>query len=101
MVPRSVSQAEYRSTSVRTRVPEDIKHRWQSAAAIRGQTLTDFIIVATNEATAETFLEYEKIELSQRDQIRLAELLLNPPELPRMMQNALEERMAEMKDSAQ
>ena len=100
-MPHVVAQTEHRNTSVRTRVPEDIKHRWQSAAAMRGQTLTDFIIVATNEATAETFLEYEKIELSQRDQIRVAELLLTPPKLPRMMQEALKKRIAEIKDSTQ
>ncbi|MDR1019116.1 MAG: DUF1778 domain-containing protein [Synergistaceae bacterium] len=33
---------------------------------MRGQTLTDFLIVAANKETAETFLENERIELSQR-----------------------------------
>jgi len=96
MMPRPAAQTEYRSTSVRARVPEEIKRQWQSAAAMRGQTLTDFLIVAANDATTETFLEHEKIELSQRDQIRLAELLLNPPELTQTMKDALRERLAEM-----
>jgi uncharacterized protein (DUF1778 family) len=95
----AVLETGSRSTSVRARVPEAIKSRWQSAASMRGQTLTDFLIVAANNAASETFLEHERIELSQRDQIKLAELLLNPPELTNIMKNALRERMAELKDS--
>lgn len=84
---------------LRARVPEEAKRRWQSAAAMRGQTLTDFLIVAANKETTETLLEQEKIELSQRDQIKLAELLLNPPKLSKTMQNALIQQMTQMKDA--
>lgn len=93
---QTTTQTEQRGY-LRARVPEEAKRRWQSAAAMRGQTLTDFLIVAANKASAETFLEHERIELSQRDQIKLAELLLNPPELSRTMQNALKQQMAQMK----
>lgn len=84
---------------LRARVPEEAKRRWQSAAAMRGQTLTDFLIVAANKESAETFLEQERIELSQKDQIELAELLLNPPKLSQTMKNALRQQIAQMKDT--
>lgn len=83
---------------VAARVPKDVKKRWLDAATMRGQTLTDFLIVAANNATAEAFMEYEKIELSKKDQIKLAELLLNPPKLSNTMQNALKLQMASMQD---
>ncbi|MDL2264584.1 DUF1778 domain-containing protein [Synergistaceae bacterium OttesenSCG-928-I11] len=82
---------------VAARVPNDVKQKWVRAATMRGQTLTDFIIVATNNATAETFYEHEKIELSEQDQLKLAEMLLNPPELTDSMKTILEKRLSEMK----
>ena len=75
--------------NIRARVPEEIKQRWQTAAAMRGQTLTDFIIVAANNATDDIFEKEEKIKLSQRDQMRLAEMLLNPPEINDDMKDIL------------
>ena len=84
---------------LRARVPEEAKRRWQNAAAMRGQTLTDFLIVAANKETAETFLEQERIELSKRDQVQLAKLLLEPPKLSKTMQNALRQQMSSMKDA--
>jgi uncharacterized protein (DUF1778 family) len=79
------------------RVPEDIKRRWQKAAVIRGQTLTDFLIVAANNATDEVFEAENRIDLSEKDQVALAEMLLNPPELTEIMKNALRQQMVQMK----
>lgn len=89
----TVMQNEYRSTSVRARVPEEIKRRWQDAALMRGQTLTDFLIVAANKETAETFLENERIELSQQDQAKLAEMLSMPPRVNEVMCKAMRKRL--------
>ncbi|MDR3076427.1 MAG: DUF1778 domain-containing protein [Synergistaceae bacterium] len=76
------------------RVPADIKQRWQNAAAMRGQTLTDFLVVAANKATDEIFETENRIELSAEEQMALAELLLNPPEINEAMKEALTRRMA-------
>ena len=81
---------------VAARVPEDVKKRWQRAATMRGQTLTDFLIVAANTATDETFLEHERIELSQRDQIKLAEMLVRPPKINAAMSRAIQTRLEHM-----
>ena len=81
------------------RVPAEVKRRWQRAATLRGQTLSDFLIVAVNNATDETFDTENRIELSERDQLTLAELLLNPPELPEVLKIALREQMTYTKDT--
>jgi uncharacterized protein (DUF1778 family) len=79
---------------VAARVPREIKQRWIRAAELRGQTLTDFIIVAANEATREAFVEHESIMLTQRDQEAFAALLENPPALSSALQDALRERLS-------
>jgi len=89
-------QTGIRDTNIRARVPEEIKRRWQIAASLRGQTLTDFLIVAANKETAETLLENERIELSQRDQVRLAEILSRPPRINEAIVKAMSERLKNM-----
>ena len=88
----AVLQNEPRSANIRARVPEEIKRRWQDAAFMRGQSLTDFLVVAANKEAAETFFENERIELSQRDQIRLAEMLSRPPRVNEAMWKAMQKR---------
>jgi len=70
-----------------------------SAATLRGQTLTDFLIVAANKETAEALLENERIELSQRDQIQLAEMLSRPPKVNEAMQKAMRKRLEHMPEA--
>ena len=91
-------QNELRSANIRARVPEEIKRRWQTAALMRGQTLTDFLIVAANKETAETLLENERIEPSQRDQIQLVEMLSRPPKVNEAMWKAMQKRLESMSE---
>jgi uncharacterized protein (DUF1778 family) len=77
-----------KSTIVNMRVPVNLKERWQQAAEICGVTLTDFMIMSVNGKASETFYEEEKIELSQRDQKILSELLERPPQFNKGMQAA-------------
>ena len=92
-------QNEPRNANIRARVPEEVKRRWQDAAFMRGQTLTDFLIVAANKETTETFLENERIELSQRDQIQLAEMLSKPPRVNESMCKAMQKRLENMPEA--
>jgi len=96
-MPNVVLQKDPRSASVHARVPEEVKRRWQDAAFMRGQTLTDFLIVAANKEMAETFLENERIELSERAQMQFAEMLLKPPESNKAMTEAIKKRLSRMK----
>ena len=92
-MPKTALKTKLHNASVRTRVPEELKQRWQGAAALRGQTLTDFMIVAANKEANVIFEQEERIALSQKGQIQLAEALLNPRELPEAMKNLLKENM--------
>ena len=96
---KAALQDELRSANVRARVPEEIKRRWQTAALMRGQTLTDFLIVAANKETAETLLENERIELSERDQVQLAEMLSRPPKVNEAMWKAMKKRLESMSEN--
>ena len=95
----TVLQKKLHNASVRTRVPEELKQRWQGAAALRGQTLTDFMIVAANKEADEIFEQEERIVLSRKGQMKLAEMLLNPPELPEAMGNLLKEYMDSLQNA--
>jgi uncharacterized protein (DUF1778 family) len=99
IVPRAALQTKSRGPNVRAQVPEEIKQRWQSAAAMRGQTLTDFLIVAVNNAADEIFDREEKIRLSQHDQMKLAEMLLDPPEINEAMKGLLTRYKPQLKKS--
>ena len=91
-------QKKLHNTSVRTRVPEELKQRWQGAAALRGQTLTDFMIVAANKEADVILEQEERIVLSREGQMKLAEMLLNPPELPEAMGTLLKEYMSSLQN---
>jgi len=95
---KAVLQTGIRDANIRARVPEEVKRRWQTAASIRGQTLTDFLIVAANKETAEALLEIERIELSQRDQIKLTEMLSRPPRISEAMLRAMKERLEQINE---
>jgi uncharacterized protein (DUF1778 family) len=88
-MPNKVLREKIHNASVRTRVPQELKRRWQGAAALRGQTLTDFIIGAANKEAGTVFDQEERIAISMEGQKKLAKMLLNPPELPDAMKNLL------------
>jgi len=91
-----VLQKKRHNANVMTRVPEELKQRWQGAAALRGQTLTDFMIVAANKEANEIIEQEERITLSRKGQIQLAEALLNPPEPTEAMRTLLKKYMASL-----
>jgi uncharacterized protein (DUF1778 family) len=48
-------------------------------ADIRGQTLTEFVVMAAQEAATRAIVDQEVIEVSLRDSQAFAEGMLNPP----------------------
>ena len=86
----------YQSATVTTRVPLHLKRRWQQAAALRGLTLTDFLITAANNATCDVFEQEDRIELSERDSVLLAEMLARPPRLNERLRKAISEELGQM-----
>ena len=61
------------------RIPASLKQVFQRAAALQGQTLTDFVLSATTEAARRVIRENEVLDLSRRDQLAFAEALITPP----------------------
>lgn len=71
-----------------TRVTAETKALVQEAAAIQGQSVTDFVTISAVESAKRILREREFIELSQRDRYAFVESLLNPPTPSQRLQEA-------------
>ncbi len=69
----------HRSERLEARIPADLKDLCARAAAVRGQTLTDFVVSTVTEAARRVIREDDLLELSQRDQQAFAAALQRPP----------------------
>jgi uncharacterized protein (DUF1778 family) len=79
-----------RNARLEARVPSDQKALFQRAAALAGQTLSEFVIDSTQEAAAKIIQEHELIRLSREEQISFVTALLNPPEAGARLRQAIE-----------
>ncbi len=61
------------------RIPGDVKATLVRAAALRGQSLSDFVVSSAAGEAMRVIREHEVLELSERDQAMFVEALLNPP----------------------
>lgn len=80
--------AAARTDRLEARIPGDLKAIMVRAAALQGQTLTDFVVASASETARRVIRESEVLQLSERDQIAFAEALLNPPEPSERMKAA-------------
>jgi uncharacterized protein (DUF1778 family) len=69
-----------RSERLEARVRADLKQLLQRAAALRGSTLSEFLVSSAREAAERAIREHEIITLSVRDGEAFVQALLNPPE---------------------
>jgi uncharacterized protein (DUF1778 family) len=65
------------------------KALFERAAALRGQSLTDFLVQSAQTAAEEIIRTNELIILTERDTAALVEALLNPPPLNEKLRQAL------------
>jgi uncharacterized protein (DUF1778 family) len=75
--PRSVHP---KSERVDVRMTPEIKELLQRAAAIRGRSLSDFVVESAQEAAVAAIRDEHVMKLTAEDSRVLAEALLNPPE---------------------
>lgn len=61
------------------RLSGEQKRLLQRGADIRGQTLTEFVIAAAQDAATRAIVDHEVIEFSLRDSQAFAEGMLDPP----------------------
>jgi uncharacterized protein (DUF1778 family) len=77
-----------KSQRLMARISADQKRLLQRAADIRGQTLTEFVVSAAQDAATRAIVDQEVIELSLRDSRAFAEGMLNPPPVPASLRTA-------------
>lgn len=75
----NVSTDSRRTERLEARVPAELKDVFVRAAALRGQSLTDFIVSTVAEAARQVLRDQDILELTRRDQIAFAEALVHPP----------------------
>ena len=80
MGSQAATSTERRTERLEARIPAELKEVFARAAALRGQTLTDFVLATVTEAAQRVIREQEMIRLSERDQVAFAQALMNPPE---------------------
>jgi uncharacterized protein (DUF1778 family) len=68
-----------RTERLEARIPAELKQIFVRAAALRGQSLTDFVVSTVTEAARTVVREQEIVELTRKDQIAFANALINPP----------------------
>lgn len=71
-----------------TRVASSHKKLFERAAAMRGQTLTDFVTTSLIESAISTVKMFEGLELGAADSKAFATTLLNPPKAPSRLAKA-------------
>jgi len=71
--------ADAKTERLEARIPKNQKTVLLRAAAILGQSLTDFVLASATDAARRVIRESEILELSERDQAAFAETLLSPP----------------------
>jgi uncharacterized protein (DUF1778 family) len=77
--PSRGGRPSLKSERVMARVSQEQKRLLQRGAEIRGQTLTEFVVAAAQDAATRAIVDQEVIELSVRDSRAFAEGMLNPP----------------------
>jgi uncharacterized protein (DUF1778 family) len=68
-----------KSQRLMARISNDQKKLLQRAAEIRGQSLTEFVVSAAQDAATRAIFDQEVIDFSLNDSRAFAEGMLNPP----------------------
>lgn len=78
-LPKKSRTTKPRYERLEARVSADLKRLFQDAAAMRGVTLSDFIINSAHDAAVLTIEQHKVIRLSRKASIQFANALLRPP----------------------
>ena len=69
-----------KSHRLEARINQDAKETIAQAAALRGLSITDFVVQAALDKAAETIEAQQLLKLSKRDQELFVQVLMNPPQ---------------------
>lgn len=87
-----------RGDRLAARIPAEQKELLQRAAAIRGTSLTEFVLSAAQDAAVRTIRDHEVITLSERDSRAFIEALLHPEPANQPLREGVERYKALMGD---
>ena len=76
------------------RLPASIYALLKRAAALKGRSISDFVVSAAHDAAQRVIDDETVIRLSAEDQARFAEALLNPPAPNQALAQAMQEHAA-------
>jgi uncharacterized protein (DUF1778 family) len=79
-----------RSSRIEARIAPEALAVVKRAAEIQGRSVSDFVVVAAQEAATRTIEETQIIRLSVEDQRSFAEAMLNPPPLAPALERAIQ-----------
>jgi uncharacterized protein (DUF1778 family) len=74
-----MTQETQRTARVEARISPDVLALVRRAAELQGRSVSDFMVMAAQDAANRTIEETSIIRLSAEDQLRFHEFLLNPP----------------------
>ncbi|MEO8494790.1 MAG: DUF1778 domain-containing protein [Planctomycetota bacterium] len=94
-----MSQTEPKTARIDARLPEAVHLLLQKAAALQGRTLTDFVVTSAREAAELAIARHEVIELSNQDQERFVDSLLNPAPIADAMKRAASKHASHIQPS--
>ncbi len=67
-----------KTARLEVRVTESYKQKIETAAYLRGQNLTEYVLDVLTEDAQKTIREHQVLELSGKDRDRFVDALLNP-----------------------
>jgi uncharacterized protein (DUF1778 family) len=88
-----------RTARIEARISPEALAFVKRAAELQGRSVSDFVVVAAEEAAKRAIEDAHIVRLSVEDQRRFAELLLDPPALTQAMRRAREAHAELIRDS--
>ena len=76
---KTIEAGNAKTARLEARVSVAEKKLFQHAAAINGQSLTEFLVACAHSAAKKTVREHEIMELGAKDRKAFVSALLNPP----------------------
>ncbi|WP_146402727.1 type II toxin-antitoxin system TacA family antitoxin [Pseudobythopirellula maris] len=83
---------EKKTARLEARLPAEVHTLLKEAADLQGRSLSDFVVASAREAAEEAIARSNEIRLTQAEQKRFAEAILNPPPVAPALRKAMKNR---------
>lgn len=90
------NSAQRKTERLEARIAEAQKALLQRAAELQGRSLTDFVVSVAMDEARRIVSEADVLELTRRDQLALADALMNPPPAGERLKRGAREYMEQI-----